>query len=398
MSVPNPFEQLAVSDLRRRSSLKWSLFEPDVLPLWVAEMDAPLAEPVVRVLTDAAVRGDVGYPYGPAYAEAFADFAARRWGFDGVEVTRTALVPDVMNGVREAIRLVTGPGDAVVVSPPVYPPFFAFVAHAERRVVEAPLGADGRLDLDALEIAFDAATRAPGTRGSSTGGRRRAAYVLCNPHNPTGVAHTRSELEAVAALAERYGVRVVADEIHGPLVLSGATFVPFLSVEGAESAFVVTSASKAWNLAGAKAGLLIAGPGAVADLARLPEVVAHGASQLGVVAHTAALRDGGPWLDAAIGGLEGTRSLLADLLATRLPQVRWRRSEATYLAWLDVSALDLGGEHPEGPAAEILERGRVALNSGVPFGTGGAGHVRLNYATSAGVLTEAVERVAALVD
>ncbi|WP_030608717.1 MalY/PatB family protein [Streptomyces sclerotialus] len=379
----NPLRRLTLDQLRRRTSMKWRTYPDDVLPLWVAEMDVPLAGPVARAVTDAVALGDTGYPAGTAYAEALAEFAAKRWRWDGLAVERTALVPDVMLGVVEMLKLTTGPGDAVVVNCPVYPPFYQFIGSAGRTVVEAPLGPDHRIDPDALERAF---------RTAAAGGRR-AAFLLCSPHNPTGTLHTAAELAAVAGLAARYGVRVVADEIHAPVVADGTTFVPYLSVPGAADGLSLMSASKGWNLAGLKAALAVAGPAAAADLARLPEEVGHGPSHLGVLAHTAALRDAGDWLDALLAGLDENRRLLADLLAAELPAVRYAPAEATYLAWLDCRDLGLGDD----PAAVFLARGRVALSPGTDFGTGGAGHARLNLATSPEVLTEAVRRMAAAV-
>jgi cystathionine beta-lyase len=361
--------------------MKWRTYPDDVLPLWVAEMDVPLSSAVVRAVTDALELGDTGYPAGTAYAEALAAFADKRWGWGGLAVERTAIVPDVMLGVVEMIKLVTGPGDPVVVNPPVYPPFFQFVAHMDRQVVEAPLGPDGRLELGILRETF---------RQAVSGGRR-AAYLLCSPHNPTGTVHTAGELAEVAALADRYGVRVVADEIHAPLVVGGVDFVPYLSVPGGERGLSLMSASKGWNLAGLKAALAVAGPAAAADLARLPEEVGHGPSHIGVIAHTAALREGTAWLDALLAGLDDNRRLLTDLLAEHLPAVVYRPGEATYLAWLDCRALGLGDD----PADVFLHRGRVALSSGLLFGTGGAGHVRLNLATSPEILEEGVRRMAA---
>ncbi|QLJ03288.1 aminotransferase class I/II-fold pyridoxal phosphate-dependent enzyme [Streptomyces sp. NEAU-sy36] len=380
---PNPLRALDLERLRRRTSMKWRTYPQDVLPLWVAEMDVPLAPPVVRALTDALALGDTGYPVGTAYAEALAGFAARRWGWDGIAVERTAIVPDVMLGVVEMLGLVTGPGDPVIVNPPVYPPFFMFATHMDRRVVEVPLGADLRLDLAALEEAFARATAGGG----------RAAYLLCSPHNPTGTVHTAAELAAVAELAERHGVRVVADEIHAPLVAPGVAFVPYLSVPGADRGLSLMSASKGWNLPGLKAALALAGPGAAAELAGMPEEVGHGASHLGIIAHTTALREATDWLDALLAGISDNRRLFADLLAEHLPDVRVHPAEATYLAWLDCRALGLGDD----PAQVFLDRGRIALTAGPPFGTGGAGHVRLNLATSPEILTEAVRRMAAAV-
>lgn len=374
----HPLRDLDTEALLRRTSIKWREHGRDVLPLWVAEMDVVPAEPVLAALAGAIAAGDTGYPHGNAYAEAFADFAAARWSWTGVDSTRTAYAADVMTGVVEAIRIVSAPGDPVVLNSPVYPPFFGFTEHAGRTVVEAQLGEDGRLDLDALEAAFIHA----GADG------RQVTYLLCNPHNPTAVAHAAPELAAVAALAETYRVRVVVDEIHGPLVPDG--FVPYLSVDGTADAIAVTSASKAWNLAGAKAAIMIFGERAEHDLERLPEVVAHGPSHLGMIAHTAALRDGVAWLDAVQADLHDNRLLLAELLAEHLPGVRWNHGTATYLAWLDCRGLGLGDD----PAQAFLDRGRVALNSGLPFGRGGEGHVRLNYATTPEILTEAIVRMA----
>ncbi|MFP5347618.1 MAG: MalY/PatB family protein [Actinomycetes bacterium] len=396
-NTPNPLEELSLDHLRARTSMKWSAHPADVLPLWVAEMDVNLAPPVAEALRTAIDTGDTGYPAGTRYAEALSGFAARRWDWGGLDVDRSAIVPDVMMGVVEALRLVTRPGDAVVVNSPVYAPFYAFVSHDGRRVVEAPLGEDLRISLETLESAF--------RQARAVGGH--PAYLLCSPHNPTGTVHTADELRVVAELAQRYGVRVVVDEIHAPLVLPGAWFTPYLSVPGGEDAFTLLSASKGWNLAGLKAALLIAGPGAEADLRRLPEEVSHGPSHLGIIAHTAAFQHGGAWLDALLGGLDSNRSLLGDLLAEHLPAVRYTPPEGTYLAWLDCRALgidegidqDAAGDglavvsDLAGPARMFLERARVALSSGHVFGSGGEGHVRLNFATSAAVLTEAVSRM-----
>ena len=382
--MDNPFDRLGLDQLRRRQSLKWQAYPPEVLPLWVAEMDTLPAEPVTRALTDALALGDTGYPWGTGYAEAYADAAEQRWGWRP-DPAGTVLVADVMAGVTTALALVTGPEDAVVVTPPVYPPFFAFSSHLGRELVHAPLGADDRLDLAALERAF----------AEATAGGRRAALLLANPHNPTGTLHTRDELEAVAALAAAAGVRVVVDEIHAPLVHpdGGVGFTPYLDVVGGERGLVVFSASKGWNLAGLKAALLVAGDGARDDLARVPEEVTHGASSLGVLAHTVALREGGPWLAEHLDGLDQNRRLLADLLAAHLPEVGYRVPAATYLAWLDFSPLGL----PEEPGAFLLAHAGVALSAGVDFGPAGAGHARLNFATSSAVLTEAVERMATAV-
>ena len=372
--------------------MKWRAHPDDVLPLWVAEMDVKLAPTVADALRRAIDNGDTGYPCGTELAEAVSEFASRRWQWHDLEVSRTAIVPDVMLGIVEMLRLVTNRGDAVIVNPPVYAPFYAFVSHDGRRVIEAPLDVDGRIDLGALEEAFARAT-APGGR---------VGYLLCNPHNPTGTVHTADELRGVAGLARRFGVRVVSDEIHAPVILSGSRFTPYLTVPGAENALAVTSASKAWSLSGLKAALAIAGPEAAADLRRMPEEVSHGPSHLGVIAHAEAFRTGGDWLDTLLDGLEANRALLGDLIAEHLPGVKYQRPQGTYLAWLDCRELGFDEEVVDGlaevadlsgPARWFLDHARVALSSGHVFGTGGAGHVRLNFATSQAILVEAVSRM-----
>ena len=361
--------------------MKWRVYPEDVLPLWVAEMDARLAEPVVRAVHRAMLIGDTGYPSGLDYQEAFADFAADRWGWRP-EPGRMRLVTDVMLGIVEALRVLTRPGDAVVVNPPVYPPFFGYVGYCDRSVLPVPLGSDHRLDLDALEEAFS----------GGLDGIQPAAYLLANPHNPTGTQHTAAELAAVARLARDHGVRVVVDEIHGPLELPGASFVPYLGVPGGDDALVLTSASKAWSLAGIKAALMIAGDASAPDLARVPYEASGGVNHLGVISHVAALREGRDWLDAVLAGLTRNRVLLGDLIAAELPGAVYHPPQATYLAWVDCRELDLAEE----PARVFLREGRVAVNAGPTFGAGGAGHVRVNIATSPAILTEAVRRMASV--
>jgi cystathionine beta-lyase len=377
--MDDPLLAPTLADLRRRRGLKWRLYGDDVLPLWVAEMDVLPPEPVTRAVTEAMALGDTGYPWARDYIGAVADFAGRRWGWSP-EPGLARLVPNVMLGISEVLKLVTDPGDAVVVNCPVYPPFYAFVRNLGRRVVEAPLTAEGRLDLDTLAAAFGEARRGGG----------RAAYLLASPHNPTGAVNTEHELTALGELAGEHGVRVVVDEIHAPLVHAPHRFVPYLSLPVGSVAFSVFSASKGFNLAGLTSAVVVAGEESRHELATMPEEVAFGASHVGSIAQAAALREGDEWLDALLGGLDRNRHLLRDLLAQALPDVGYRVPEGTYLAWLDCRALGLGDD----PAAHIREHAKVALSRGLDFGTGGAGHARLNFATSPALLAEAVERMA----
>ena len=387
----HPLANVSLHELRQRTSEKWRHYPDDVLPLWVAEMDTALAEPVERALVTAARGGDLGYAIATPYIEALGDFAVRHWGWGGVTVERSRAVANVMSGVTSAIMALTDPGDRVVVNCPVYAPFYSHTEHSGRVIDEVALGADGRLDLDEMERAFARARAAS----------RRPAYLLCNPHNPTGTLYRPEELTRVLALANAHGLRVIADEIHAPLVLHGS-FTPLLSLPGAERAVSVLSASKAFNLAGAPAAALVVGEGASDVLTALEHRVVPGPSQLGVLAQGAALREGDDWLRALLDDLVARQTLLITLLEEYLPAARYLPGEATYLAWLDLRELghfeSSEGERGtmmslSGPASYFLEHARVALSDGAAFGTGGSGHVRLNFATSEEILTEALERL-----
>lgn len=365
-----------LDQLRQRRSAKWQAFGPDVLPLWVAELDFELAPAITATLAEAVRRSDTGYAWQIAeFGRALAGFAGERWGWQ-VDPTAVYPVSDVGVGVVELLRRLTRPENAVLISPPVYPPFFGWVTEVRARLVEVPLShADGwRLDLAALERAF---------------AERPACYLLCNPHNPVGRVHTRQELAELVQLATRYQVPIISDEVHAPLVLPGAEFTPLLSLPGAaEIGFSVQAASKAWNLAGLKAAAIIPGSRRMAELLdELPDNrwrVGH----FGVLASIAAYTEEVGWLDRLLATLLDRRSLLATLLADRLPGVSWQPPEASYLAWLDCAGLAL----PD-PAEEFLREG-VAVEAGSHFGEIGAGHARLNFGTSAEILEEAIDRMA----
>jgi cystathionine beta-lyase len=380
--VASPLTELTLADLRRRRSLKWREYPEDVLPLWLAEMDTPLAPPIRQALAEAVEIGDTGYAAPGDLRAAFSDFARSRFGW-AADPSSTTVIPDVMTGIGALLDLVTAPGDGVVITTPVYPPFFARLNMAGRRIVEAPLAwsySTGYwLDLDRVATAF--------AEPSVT------ACLLSNPHNPTGLVFSRTELLAIASLAERYDVRLLVDEIHAPLVYPGAVHTPILSLaassEAAARSCALFSATKAWNLPGLKAALLVAGPSASVEI---PHEVLFGTGLFGVLASTAAFSAGVPWLDSLLAGLDSNRFLLSSLLASSLPSVGYRPPSATYLAWLDCRSLGLGDD----PAAVLLERGRLALSPGPAFGTSGNGFVRLNFATSPAILEEAVARFASV--
>jgi cysteine-S-conjugate beta-lyase len=370
-------DDLDVAQLRRRPSEKWGRHGGDALGLGIAEMDFPLAAPVREVLVQAIEGGDCGYvdDENPALAEAFAGFAAAEWGWT-VDPARVLPATDVMIGIEQVLLQVTAPGDAVVITPPVYPPYFVTIRGIGRRPAEVPL-AEGRLDLAGIEAAFAAGAR---------------AMLLCNPHNPTGRVVPAAELQELAAIAARHGATVIADEIHAPLVLGDATHQPFLALGGEAAAVgvTVTSTSKGWNLAALKCAVIVAAEPKQRVLDGLAPNAHDRVGYLGWLASCAAWSDGREWLAELRMILRRNRELLAELLAEQLPRARWTPGDAGYLAWIDFRELGLGDD----PAAVLLERTGVVLTHGPPFGSPGRGHARLNFATSEAILREAVTRLA----
>jgi cysteine-S-conjugate beta-lyase len=378
--IPPVLGDCSLDALARRKSFKWRTYPPDVLPAFVAEMDFTVAAPISAAVRAALAIGDTGYPHLGALGEAFASFAAGRLGWTP-RPDWVFAVPDVMTGIVEVLLATTPHGSAVVISPPVYGPFFFRLGFIGRRVVEAPLrrGEDGRYDLDLAEL--DSALADPGV----------SAYLLCSPHNPIGKVWTRDQLQAIADLCQRHEVVLLVDEIHAPLVMPDAKFVSFGSVDHpmAERAYVFSSASKGWNIAGLKCGIAVAGSDqSAAVLAERWEALL--CSHLGLLGSVAAFSESVPWLDAVVAQIDENRALLARLLREQLPEVGYVPGSATFLAWLDCRNLGLGDD----PAAAFLDRGKVALSPGPDFGHQGAGFARLNIGTSPELIAEAVRRMA----
>ncbi len=384
--LPASFDALSEDSLRAAGSLKWTRYG-EAIGAFVAEMDFGTAPVVTRALHAAVDAGMLGYlPDAVArdMAVACADFQRRRHGWELPAEWITPLA-DVTAGLQAAIEHFTPPGSPVVLPTPAYMPFLRVPRAMGRELIEVPMvrDADGRLtdDLDGLDRAFAA------------GG---ALLVHVDPHNPTGRVSTEAEQRALAEVVERHGVRVFADEIHAPLVYPGAVHRPYAALSAATAAHTVTatSASKAFNVPGLKtAQLLLTNAADAAHWAEVGELAGHGASTPGVLAATAAYTAGEEWLDDVLDYLDGNRRLLAELLADRLPQVRYTPPEGTYLAWLDGRALGVEGSLGE----FFLREAGVALVDGPECGAPGAGHVRLNLATPRPVLRTIVDRMAAAV-
>jgi cystathionine beta-lyase len=383
-------DQITADELRARGGHKWAAGGPGVIGAFVAEMDFGVAPPVEAALLDVLGRADFGYLSDrivAAMAAACAAWQRDRYGWT-VDPARIRPLPDVITGLAAAITVFSRPGSPVILPTPAYMPFLTVPGTLGREIIQVPMTADGGrhvLDLDGIDAAFK--------RGGHL-------LVLCNPCNPVGRVYHAAELAAVAEVVDANGGRVFADEIHAPLIYPGGVHRPYASLSPTAAGHSVTgtATSKGWNVPGLKcAQLVLSNDADAAVWAERGHTFEHGASTPGVQAATAAYRDGGPWLDDVVAYLDGSRTLLARLLADHLPEVGFRPPEGTYLAWLDCRALFSGLGGAASPAGFFLDEARVMLTDGAACGTAGQGHVRLNFATPRPVLAEIVRRMAAAV-
>lgn len=368
------------AEARAALPLKWGRVPEGTIPAWVAEMDYAPAPAIAAAVQAGVAKGVLGYPpfadhpVVTGLEEAFRGFAQRHWSWE-VPAGTSTVTADVITGLRLVLETLCPPGP-VVIPLPCYPPFRTVVALAGREAAYVELDPDAEtatLDLAAVERHFAAGAR---------------TLLLCSPHNPTGRVWTRAELEAVRDLAAAHDARVVVDEVHAPLTLPGAEFVPYLTLD--PSAVLVTSHSKSFNTPGLKCAQVVTlDPADTERFRAIPFEANHGHTTLGMLAGAAAWRDSDLWLHTLRNRLDVLREDLADLLTTHLPLARMRPLEATYLAWLDLRAYDVAD-----PAAAGLAHG-VMLAPGHDYHPGLEGHVRLNMATSAARLEQVVTRLAA---
>ncbi|MET0955319.1 MAG: aminotransferase class I/II-fold pyridoxal phosphate-dependent enzyme [Cryobacterium sp.] len=379
------FDEITRDELSLASSRKWSL-HPGTIGAWVAEMDYGTAPAVTAALHRSVETGNLGY-LSPTttrlMAEATAAWLQDDYGWT-VPAENIHPVSDVMSAFEVTVRRYSPDGTGVIIPTPSYMPFLSFTPTLGREIFEVPgVSVNGRWthDLVGIEAAFRAGAR---------------TLVLCNPHNPTGTALTRAELEAIAEVVERHNGRVFADEIHAPLRYGATAHIPYASISPATARHTITatSASKAWNLPGLKTAQFITTNPADEEVYQVfGFAVVHGASTPGVIAATAAYTEGGEWLAEVIDYLDGNRLLLRDLLAEHLPEVGYDVPEATYIAWLDCSRLGI-----DGSIADFFRReAGVTLTDGSLCGAGFAGHARLIFAMPRPILEQAVLQMAAAV-
>ncbi|MEX1106772.1 MAG: aminotransferase class I/II-fold pyridoxal phosphate-dependent enzyme [Ilumatobacteraceae bacterium] len=362
MTDPFGFDDVDPGWLAAKAGAKWH-GHPGMLNAWVADMDFPPAAVVTDAVRARLDANDLGYPdWGWPRSRSqvvplFAERAARRYGWD-VPVDEVREFCDVVQAVQLALMLATEPGDAVVLHTPSYPPLWRALRDMGRRQIDVPW-VDGAFDHDALD--------------AQLASQPAKVLLLCHPHNPTGHRFTRAELEQLAGIAERHDLVIISDEIHADLTLGGP-HIPIASISAETAARTVTvhSASKAFNLAGMRHAIAHVGAAVVRDrIGTLPDHLLGQVNLLAATATEAAWTQGDAWLDAVKVCFDRNRRLLADLLSEHLPLVRYTMPDATYLAWLDCSALGLDGDEP---FEHFRSRG-VQLSPGLDFGPLGAGHV-----------------------
>jgi cystathionine beta-lyase len=371
-----------IPTLRARRTNKWHKFPEDVLPAWVADMDFGVAPPIAAALQRLTDNQEYGYAAREGVlAAAFARRMQNRFGWQ-VDPANAVALGDLVQASFSSVMAFSEPGDAVVLQLPSYPPFMAAIKDTGRRLIANPMRDTGTrwvLDLAAYDAAPDPRAR---------------VLIFCHPQNPTGRAYSRAELEEVADFAIRHDLVVVSDEIHADIVYPGKTHIPLasLSPEIAARTITITSATKSFNIPALRCAVMYFGtPDLKARFfARIPSRLLGSPGVTGLDATVAAWDDGQPWLDEIMAQLQANRDWLAQTIGAELPGVTMRLPEATYLAWLDFSALDL----PCSAGQFFLDRARVGLNFGETFGPDYASFARLNFASPAPVLRQIVGRMA----
>ncbi len=365
------------------NSYKWdSAANPDVLPMWVADMDFRTAPAVMKALKRRVEHGIFGYVRVPdAYYDATISWFGRRhdWRIEKEWIIYTSGVVPALSAI---IKALTGPGDKVLVQTPVYNCFFSSIRNNGCEIISNPLIYENetyRIDFDDLE-----------KKAADTNVR---LLLLCNPHNPAGRVWSREELVRIGEICLRNHVTVVADEIHCELFFPGYTYTPFASIsqEFLMNSVTCISPSKAFNLAGVQIANIVSADAEVRkkiDKAiNINEVC--DVNPFGVEALIAAYNEGEEWLEELKRYLFDNYNYLRRFFAKHLPEFPVTKLEGTYLVWVDCSALKRTSENI---VTSLLEQEKLWLNAGDMYGDTGEGFVRINIACPRQILIEGLER------
>lgn len=383
-----------ITERRNTNSAKWDRMKQlfgrdDLIPMWVADMDFPCPEPVVRAIKERAAHPVYGYSVPPdSLYEAIIDWTWRRYGW-AVKREWIVFTAGVVNGLYSVIRAFTHPGDEIVLQPPVYYPFFGSVRNTGCQVVSNGLilaGGRYEIDFDGLEDLFRTVSTFPGRHP------RIKALVLCSPHNPVGRVWTRDELGRLAEICLHNRCVLISDEIHCDLLFEGArhTATATLSPEVEQGTVTLMAASKTFNLAGLATSFIIVPND---DWRRQIVQCRAGSSSgnlFGYAALDAAFRHGDEYLAQLREYLNGNLAYFAGRLAEEMPELKLITPEGTYLAWVDIRALGLGARELGG---FIRNEARLALDDGYAFGPGGEGFMRFNLACPRQLIEEGLDRL-----
>jgi cystathionine beta-lyase len=373
-----------IIDRRSSGSIKWKMYDPDVLPMWVADMDFPSPAPIVQALQDQIATAEFGYSKpSDELLHVLCTRLARLYNWH-VTPEQIIFIPSLVTGIHAACRVVGQPGDGVLMQTPVYPPFVTAPASHEKVAQYAQLAVRHDGPTMRYEVDFDAF--------EATITEHTSLFLLCNPHNPTGVAYSRADQIRMAEICAKHNITICSDEIHCDLLLDGAQHIPMASIapEIADRTITLMAPSKTFNVPGLKASYVVIQNEALRKtfVDRTMGIVPW-VNNLGLIAMLTAYRDCDDWLIALRGYLTANRNTYIDYIAEHLPMLRTTVPQATYLGWLDFNAAGLPGN----PYKYILEKARVALNDGVPFGPGGEGFARLNFACPRPMLLEGLEKI-----
>jgi len=381
---------------RNTDCAKWDaaefLFgETDIIPMWVADMDLPIARPITEAIQKRAEHEIYGYslPLPGATAEAIIKRMKRKYGWE-VAPDWIVLTPGVVPALNAVVKAFTVPGDHIIHQDPVYYPFWSVIRENGCQVENNSLVLKGEryeIDFEDLEARF-----AP-IQQMTPVSRRTRMMILCSPHNPGGRVWSEEELVRMGEIVIGHGAIMVSDEIHCELLFNGYRHIPFarLSKSFEQNSITCMAASKTFNLAGLDASFnIIPNPRLRNMFVQAKQQMMPGANIFGMVALEAAFNHGDDWLEQVLAYIEGNLDFLVDYFRRYIPRIRVIRPEGTYLVWLDCRDLGLTGNEL---AAFMNHQARVGLDHGFIFGPGGEGFERLNIACPRSMLEVALERI-----
>ncbi|PPD57550.1 MalY/PatB family protein [Dehalogenimonas etheniformans] len=362
----------------------------DLIPMWVADMDFAVAEPITAALRKRTAHPIYGYTSpSPSLIEAVVDRLRRKYNWK-VNPEWVVFTPGVIPAIAAALKALIHPGDSVVINDPIYHPFWALVAGAGCRVAASPMKFEGgRYEMDFGDLKRLFSTPHPGFMAPP----QPKAKILCNPHNPVGRVYTPDEQRKIGEIAIDSGAIVISDEVHCELLFDGTKHTPFatLSEEFAQNSITCMSASKTFNLAGLAASVIII-PNAHlrADFQTARAGIMPQPDSMALAALEAAFRDGDEWLQQLLAYLQGNLDFLVDFFEKRIPKIKVVRPQGTYLVWLDCRGLGLDSKALRN---FFIHQARVGLDEGCRFGPHGEGFMRMNIACPRSTLEEALTRI-----